>query len=97
MALDQVHELNNEKIKGVSGAKHVLNRIDISGMERWETCSPEIARIIENFEDSTISNSDTEEKHGDTLAFQSRFASDVKNLLDGMKVDPFEQKNHKNQ
>ena len=34
MALDPVHEQNYEK-KGVSGATHLLNRGDVSGLERW--------------------------------------------------------------
>ena len=53
MALDQVHEQNNKKNKGVSGATPLLNRNDMSGIETWETSSPEIARIIENFESHT--------------------------------------------
>ena len=62
MAPDQVHKQNNEKIKGVSGATHLLNRNDMSGMERWETSTPEIARIIENFESHTGNDFDTNEK-----------------------------------
>ena len=57
MALDQVHEQINEKIKDVSGATHLLNRADMSGIERWETCSPELARIIEILEQSIDLNS----------------------------------------
>ena len=34
MALDQAHEQTNEKIKGVSGATHLLNCNDMSSMER---------------------------------------------------------------
>ena len=49
MALDQLHEQNNEKIKGLSGATQLLNRNDMSGRDRWETSSPDIARIIGNF------------------------------------------------
>ena len=33
MALDQVHQENNGKIKGTSGATHLLNRADVSGLE----------------------------------------------------------------
>ena len=40
MAPDQLHEQNNELIKGFSGATHLLNRHDTSGLERWETCGP---------------------------------------------------------
>ena len=53
MALDQVHEQNSGKIKGASGATHLLNRADVSRLERWETCTPEIARIIESLEENS--------------------------------------------
>ena len=49
MALDQVHEQNNEKITEASEATHSLNRNDMGARESLETSSPEIARIIENF------------------------------------------------
>ena len=48
MALDQVHKHNNEKIKDVSGATHLLNRADVSGLEQWETCISN-ARDCENY------------------------------------------------
>ena len=34
MALDQVHEQNNENTKGAGRATHLLNRADVSGLER---------------------------------------------------------------
>ena len=45
-------------MKKLIGAKHVLNRNDMSGMVRWETCSPPVVGIIETFEEckETISN-----------------------------------------
>ena len=50
MALDLLHKQNNGKIKGASGATRLLKRVDVSGLEQWETCTPEIARIIESLE-----------------------------------------------
>ena len=41
MATDQLHEQNNEVIKGVSGATDVMNREDQAGVERWGLCSPD--------------------------------------------------------
>ena len=41
-----------KKKKGSSGATHLLNRADISGLERWETCTIEIARIVESLEEN---------------------------------------------
>ena len=75
-----MHKQNNEKIKGVSGATHLLNRADMSGIERWETCSPEIARIIEILEQNIDLNSIHESEkplHEDRTTFQYNFSSDV--------------------
>ena len=91
MALDHVHEQNNEKIKGVSGTIHFLNCNDMSGMERLEISSPEIERFIENFECHTGHDFDANEKphHEDIVAFQSRFSLNVKNVIEGMDINPF--------
>ena len=51
-ALDQVHEQNNKIIKGVGGATSLLDTQDKSAPIRWETCGPEVARILSEFEDS---------------------------------------------
>ena len=94
MALDQVHEQNNEKIKGVSGATHLINRADMSGLERWETCSPEIARVIEIIEQSIDLNMTHDNEmphHEDRISFQYNFASDVKKILNGFDLNPFEE------
>ena len=96
MALDQVHEQNNGKIKGASGATHLLNRADVSGLERWETCTPEIARIIESLEEN-IEVKTTEDldkpHHEDRSSFQRNFAGDGKKFYDGFDVNPFEEIN----
>ena len=42
IALDHVHEQNNKKIKGASGATHLINRQNDSALIRWELCGPEI-------------------------------------------------------
>ena len=51
-ALDQVHEQNNKIIKGVGVATSLLDTQDKSAPIRWETCGPEVARILSEFEDS---------------------------------------------
>ena len=61
MTLDQVHEQSNEKINEVNGAKQRLNRTDMSGNERWETCSSDLAIIIESFEIQTATDFDAME------------------------------------
>ena len=45
MAVDQLHEQNNEIIKGTGGATHLLKRADPSGLVRWETCGMEVIRL----------------------------------------------------
>ena len=93
MAADQVHEQNNEIIKGTSGATHLLNRPDTSGLERWELCGHEISRIITEFEsDMTyiIANVGQVKHHEDNPAFQNRFTSDVKILQQAIFHNPFE-------
>ena len=91
MAPDQLHEQNNEVIKGNGGAIHLLNRQDTSGLERWELCGPDIARLLSEVEEEIYVDKTTHIKHHeDTPAFQKRFASDVKKVYDGMVTNPFE-------
>ena len=84
MGLDQVHEQNNKKIKGVSGATHLINRNDMPFMERWETSSPEIAKS------HTGHDFDITEKphHEDIVAFLNGFSLDVKKVIEGRDVNP---------
>ena len=93
MTPDQVHEQNNEVIKGTSGATHLLNRPGTSGLERWELCGHEISRIITEFESDmtyNIANGGQERHHEDNQAFQNRFTSDVKILQQAIVHNPFE-------
>ena len=46
MALDQVHEQNNGTIKSCGGTTDLVNKVEESALIRWETCGPEVARII---------------------------------------------------
>ena len=52
MALDQVYKQNNEKVKDVSGAMHLWNRADVSGLEWWERCTSDVVGIIESLEEN---------------------------------------------
>ena len=55
MAVDQVHEQNNKVIKSAGGATDLVNKRDDSSLIRWETCGPDIARIIiTEFEESEV-------------------------------------------
>ena len=51
IALDQVHEQNNKVIKGQGAAASVLNSQNDSALILWETCGPEVARIVSEFEE----------------------------------------------
>ena len=50
MALDQVHEQNNELIKGAGGATRLLNREEESSLLHWELCGSEITNMLSSFE-----------------------------------------------
>ena len=97
IALDQVNELCNDKIKGVSGATHLLSRVGTCwGLERRETCTTEIAMIIEslkeNVEEKTTEDFD-KPHYEDRSAFRRNLAADVKKVCDGLDVNPFEEIN----
>ena len=68
----------------------------MSGLEQWETCTLEITRIIESLE-INIEGKVTEDQnlphHEDRQAFQRNFATDVKKICNGMKINPFEENN----
>ena len=93
MGLDQIHEQNNKLIKGSGGASDLLNKADDSALIRWETCSPEIARVILEFEDCLDRNDILAEcntkHHEDNQPFHKRFSSDVHRLTKAITVDPF--------
>ena len=52
IALDQVHEQNNHPIKSSGGATDLISKVEESALIRWEMCGPEVARIINEFEES---------------------------------------------
>ena len=64
--------------------------------ERWETCTPEIARIIKSL-DEYVEAKTTEDldklHHEDRSLFQRNFLGDVKKVYDGFDVSPFEEMN----
>ena len=52
MALDQVHEQNNRTIKSCDGATDFVNKVEELSLIRWGTCGPDVAQIINEFEES---------------------------------------------
>ena len=73
--------------------QNVLNHRDMSGMERWENCFPDLPRIIESSETQTATDFDAKKStnHEDTRTFQCRFYSDSNKIFEGMDVNAFEQ------
>ena len=94
MALDQLHEQNNEIVKGVGRATRLLNREE-SALLRWELCGSEIVNMISSFEESIDPTLPTEEfksknHHEDTPAFRQRFVGAVERILENFTVNPFD-------
>ena len=91
MGLDQIHEQNNKVIKGAGGASALLNKEDDSALLRWEVCSPELARVILEFEDSLDKNEipadSSTNHHEDNDSFNKRFTSDVSRLVKSIAVN----------
>ena len=94
MALDQVHEQNNRTIKAFGGAVNFMNRSDDSALIRWETCGPDIARSVNEFEDGMddviFNDSEIRKHHEDNKTYQECFANDVRTLYAGIPSNPFE-------
>ena len=91
-----MHNQSNKKIKGTSGATHLLNRADLWGLERWEKCTREFDRNTESSEEN-IEAKTTEDldklQHEEGIAFQRNFVADVKKVFDGFGVNPLEKMN----
>ena len=83
MGLDQIHEQNNKLIKVCGGSSDLLNKVEDSARIRWETCSPEIARVILEFKDCLDQNeilAESSNKHYEySLSFKKDF---IRTLID---------------
>ena len=94
MALDQVHQQNNKIIKGQGGASNFLNMENESALIRWETCGPEVARIVSEFEELYEEESSQShcslKHHEDNEQFRANFKKDVDTVFNAMPCNPFE-------
>ena len=93
MALDQVHDQNNEIIKGLGGATSLLNTQDESVFIRWETCGPEVARTLSEFKDSLYTqdaSSRAAKHHEENEKFRQKFNRDVESGYQAVPCNPFE-------
>ena len=94
LAPDQVHEQNNEKIRGLGEATHLLNRPDSSSLKEWGTSGRELVRLLNKFEERINRPSKSQSvlpHHEDTPAFQQQFTSDVRRVFKNFSCNPFEQ------
>ena len=84
MAIDQCHEQNNAGIKGSGGAVGLTE--NPGALRRWMVAGPEIARIIEEFEDITTSEAQKRVQgtgnhhHEQQPGVQAAFLKDVRSL-----------------
>ena len=62
-----------------------LTNVDDSAFIRWKTCSPDIARVVLEFEDCLDRNEifaeSSAKHHEDSQPFYERFSSDVNRLI----------------
>ena len=81
MGIDQCHEQLNTIVKGDGGALGLTE--DEDKFRKWMVCSPEISRMVNEFEHVTVlSNEDTQFRHHeDTPGFQKQFNSHYKSLV----------------
>lgn len=91
--IDQAHEQNNACVKGDGGAVGLTE--NPSALRRWMIAGPEVARVIQEFENSCVQRSrkvDTRH-HDQTASVQTSFGRDVRSLLAVMEEfgNPFEE------
>ena len=78
IALDQMHEQLIGSIKGDGGIIGITENPE--ALRRFMISGPELARIVEEFEQSTFHTTDSKH-HEQYPKFQSKFKEDVKSLI----------------
>ena len=93
IALDQIHEQENVKIKTSGGVTPLLKKE--SAFKRWLLSAPELTNIIEDFEQQQeFIKADLKDYHHDEgIKRQLQFKKDVKQLTDAWEAhgNPFEE------
>lgn len=72
--IDQAHEQNNKLVKEDGGAIGLTE--NTAELTRWMICGPEIARIVNEFQENIpnqIGSNATYLHHGQTKSFQDKF------------------------
>jgi len=95
--IDQAHEQNNACIKGDGGAVGLTDKFDNpSALRCWMVAGPEVARVIEEFQDGNQywrrQTADTRH-HDQTPSVQASFVKDVRSLAGVIEEmgNPFEE------
>lgn len=81
IAIDQAHEQNNAMVKGECGAVGLTE--NSNALRQWMLSSPEMARLVNEFEASMAPNTGTKENpkhHVEHRSFQVSFFKDVSSL-----------------
>ena len=91
MPEDQAHEQNNKIVKIDGGAIGILD--NATALIKWMIAGPEIARLLELFENSTDNENNDISHHEDTDAHEKRFRQDVISFKDTFEElgNPFEE------
>ena len=67
--------------------------LDESALIRWETCGPEVARTVSDFEDSLYdqdASSSAAKHHEDNEKFRQKFNRDVESVYQAIPCNPVE-------
>jgi hypothetical protein len=91
IAIDQAHEQNNALVKGDGGAVGLTE--NAAALRRWMVAGPEVATLIEDFENLLFSSTMSDDKvhHDQTASVQKTFVKEVKSLTATMEAmgNPF--------
>ena len=93
MVLAQVHQQNDKVIKSTGEATDLVNKRDDSSLIHWETCGPDITRIITEFEESEgtplAKSAPSTKYHEENDIFCKNFEFDIKTLSRRLPLNPF--------
>ena len=90
VAIDQAHEQNNASVKGDGGAVGLTE--NPAALRRWKVSGPEMARLIGEFEVSTMKRKKTHFRHHEqTKHAQMTFGRDIRDLADPAVIDTLRQ------
>ena len=91
IGIDQAHEQNNAIVKGDGGAVGLTE--NAGALRRWMLSGPEMARLVNEFEEGMVSEVTPELfHHEDEKGFQKSFHKDVKSFVQVLEEfgNPFE-------